>query len=290
MAQATEYGINLGNVLSEAEQIAEARISNRLAARAMQDEEALRAQRGNVLAGSNSPLAGMAAIDPAAANDVRTFLNGLSEDDRKVAEQNVDQIGRMAAFVLTSDDPEKAYQQVYASIDPKVRTQTKMPSAYDEGWVKLQLANAQSVDEIIKADAQALTDLNKDAPSGYQWTDKTKSALRPVKGGPHDPAVEGAKGGLETGIINAIRSTVTGQFDGFYDPQTGEIGFADPTQAGRALAVMAEAEANAMKGDTPAIAVQKAMKTVEGLTPAVTETPAPSTTTVNPADPLGLGL
>lgn len=287
---ASPYGIDLGNVLGKAEDITAARIKNRLANQQLKDTEALREERTNVLASSASPLAGMAAIDPTSAIEVGNFLSGLEDDEREILDRNINEIGQMAAWVLagTEEEREDRYQQVRGSVSEDIRQ--NMPGTYDEKWVKLNLAKAQSIADILKDPGASSEILLDGAPSGWRWTDATKTKLTFTPGGPNDPAVKGEDGGaaLEPSVSNAIRNATATQFDGIFNPTTGEFSVMDPTKAPTMLKVAARAEELVVAGENILNAVNKAMAELGGATatPAPGGTPAPA----NPTDPLGLGL
>ena len=276
---ADQYGFDLANVLANAEDIRGARLRNRLGMEAADRDAAARGEVANVMSSMGGPLSGLAAIDPERAGQLQTFIGNLKGEERANYERAIDQAGRALAFVKTSDDPEAAYQVVLGQLPEDIRS--KAPPTYDAQWVDMQLAQAQSVNDILKGGATAF-DATDGAPSGYAWADPGKGSLKPIPGGPKDPAAAGGEvGALEVGIANAIRSTVVQQFGGTYDPMTGEFAFGDPSQSGRALEVMALAEDFAAKGDNPANAVKKAFAAAG---------PVPAAEPAAGADPLGLGL
>jgi len=161
---ADEFGIDLGNVLGKVEEIRNARIRNRLGETQLADADAAKAARAQAIGGDvQGGLSSLAAIDPTQATQLQTYFSGLDDTQKAAAAANIDQIGRAAAYVLSSDDPELAYQQVRGMItDPKV--QQSMPATFDQGWVELQLANASSIDDILKRGAPAERDLTTVAP------------------------------------------------------------------------------------------------------------------------------
>lgn len=307
---ADQFGIDLGNAFQRAEEIQAARIANQFrpalnqlaveegtqmnalrglqlqeAQQGLADENALRSARGAALteAGVTGPKAEIAIISPAEAAKVQDYVAGLDEEGRKKAAEQIDRMGRIANYVLNAEDPAAAYADALELIPEKDRAGA--PKEYDEKWVKLQLGRATALNDLFGE----TEDLIKNAPSGYRFTNKDRNELRPIKGGPQDPATKG-ESGLKTTQSNAIRSTVTSQFGGTYDPQTGAIVGLDPTQAERALAVMADAEAFLIADGAIGIAqaVQKAMAKNPG---SKTEAaPAGDDTNVDENDPLDLGL
>lgn len=148
---ADQFGINYGNVLASAEDITAARTRNVLARNQMDDDAQARKLREQALGGDKGALNSLAAVDPAQAAQLNTYISGLKDEERANLAQNTEQIGQAAAYVLGSDDKEAAYQQVRASLPPEI--QSKMPTAYDENWTELQLANASTIDQILKRNA-----------------------------------------------------------------------------------------------------------------------------------------
>lgn len=150
---ADQFGIDLGNALGKAEEITAARIRNRLSGNALDDELRKRKGRENALAGNSSPLAGLAIMDPAQANQVQSFLSNLKDEERETVRLNNERIGQVAAFVLNSDDKEGAYQRARAQAPEEMKA--LMPATLDENWALLQLARASKIDDIIKLGGKA---------------------------------------------------------------------------------------------------------------------------------------
>lgn len=277
---ANQFGIDLGNALARAEEIRAARITNQFRAKSLEleqtgaeqrnalgaiqlqqaqqgvaDDNALRAARAQALEGVTDPTKPIALISPAEATKTLDYMTTLDKAGREKAAARIDQMGRLANYVLTSDDPQAAYAEVLDLL-PEDQRQAAPPQ-YDEKFVKLQLARATALSEI----AGQTEDLIKNAPSGYRYTDSSRTTLVPIKGGPKDPNTIGETG-LKTDKSNAVRATVLSQFGGTYDPQTGAFSLMDPEQAPRMLQVMDAAEA-ALKADPSlgiAQAVRKAMQ------------------------------
>lgn len=277
---ASQWGIDLGNALARAEEIRAARITNQFRAKSLEleqtgaeqrnalgaiqvqqaqqgvdDENAIRAARGEALAGVNDPTKPIALISPAEATKTLDYMTSLDETGRKKAAERIATMGRMANYVLTSDDPQAAYADVLSQLPEDQRKAA--PAQYDEKFVKLQLARAAALSEI----AGQTEDLIKNAPSGYRYTDASRTSLTPIKGGPQDPATKG-ESGLKTTQSNAVRATVVSQFGGTYDPITGAFSLMDPEQAPRMLQVMDEAEA-ALKAD-PSLGIAQAVRKAMG--------------------------
>lgn len=283
---ANEFGIDAGNVLSRAEEIAAARIRNKFLPKALEleqqaavrgnamgDIQLAEAQRGfgdeNAMRGVRQTLASEAGLPPTEVSGVtispqqtaqlKTYISARSEEEVANIVGNLDKTGKAAAYIKSAKDPAKAYLEVKGMLPAEIQKQ--MPAEYDPEWADATLAHVTEATEIINS-ISASKDEKKDAPSGYEWDADGKS-LRPIKGGPHDPSAKGA-GGLETAAANGIRSTVALAFDGEYDPQTGEFSLLDPTQANRMVEAVARAQeiAIANPGMAPGRAVSQALAEV----------------------------
>lgn len=277
---ADEYGIDLGNVFARAEDIKAARIRNKFA-----EKDAALAQQGTVLQNEMAAInlqqaqreeadtmtarnargvaaraAGLPAADvalvtigPAKAQELRTFFENLDESKRDSYLQNVEDLGKAAAYVKTAKDPEAAFLEVKSLLPKEV--QAAWPATYDPGYIDLTVAQALEVKDILgkKATGQG------DAPSGYEWL-PDGSGLKPIKGGPHDKPGEG--GGIETAAANGIKSTVAMAFGGTYDPVTEQFAITDPSQANRMIDVIALAQEKLIANPSmaPGRAVQMALQ------------------------------
>lgn len=284
---ADEFGIDVGNVLARVEDIKAARIRNKFAPKdaelaqqanvmqndmaALQLQQARRAEgdimtergaRGDAAkaAGLPAPQAALVTINPAKAQELSTFFNNLDEDQRKTYAQNVEDMGKAAAYIKTSKDPEAAFLEVKGMLSPEL--QKKLPATYDADFVDMALAQALEVKDILSGGGGK----KSDAPSGYEWN--PDGSLKPIKGGPHDPATK-TGGGLETAAANGIRSTVALAFGGEFNPATGEFSVMDPNEASQMIDVIALAQEKMIANPSlaPGRAVEQALKEA-GVQPA----------------------
>lgn len=289
---ASAYGIDLGAALSRAEEIKAARINNAFRPRQLEqgvelndqaivagaqnnamgavnvqqaqqgqaDTATLREARAKVIADPNHK-EGLGDIGIIAPNELQGWTAEFAAQDKRTQEKtldNINQVGNLAAYVLNSEDPAKAYAASRKSMPPEL--QKIVPEEYDQQWVEVQLAKATT---LAQKAAQTQT-LTKGAPANYMWTDETHTKLQPIPGGKADPASK-PSGAVPVAVSNAIRATTVQLFGGTYDPQTGGFAGLDETQATRALDIMAAAEELVnSEGLTPAVAVQKAFKAKGG--------------------------
>lgn len=275
---ADQYGVDLGNVLSRAEDIQAARIQNQFRPKLLQqqatgndlanqgaavglsdkrraynDETHARNLRAAAAGGDTGAMTGLATIDPGGAKQFHDYLDSLDEDKKKQVGETIDKMGKLITYVKGADDPDKAYLKAKELLTPDAQAQ--MPATWDADWGDATLAQALELKDLVTKNG------GKDAPSGYRW--EPNGNLAPIPGGPADKKGKGGDS-LDTTAANGIRATVAQQFGGEYDPQTGEFSLLDRTQAPRMLEVMAKAQ-DMLRDDpsiTPARAVQDAMKAV----------------------------
>jgi hypothetical protein len=293
---ANQWGIDLGNALARAEEIKAARINNAFRPRQLEqgvelndqaivagaqnnamgavnvtqaqrgeaDTTALREARAKVIADPNHT-EGLGDIGIIAPNELQGWTAEFAAQDERTRAKtldNINQVGNLSAYVLSAEDPAKAYAEARKSMSPEL--QKLVPETFDQTWVEVQLAKATTLAQKA-AQTQSLT---KGAPANYMWTDETHTKLTPIPGGKADPANKPSSA-VPVAVSNAIRATTVQLFGGTYDPQTGGFAGLDETQATRALDIMAAAEQLVVdKGLTPAIAVQQAFKDGGGKVPA----------------------
>lgn len=297
---ADRFGIDLGNVLRSAEEIKRARIENQFrkrdlelgqqgqeqtnamnalrldeARRGVADENVLRSTRGAMAtaAGMTPQQAALVTISPAKADEVRKFFNEADEAKRTELVNTVDQMGQAAAYVQSSADPAAAYLRVKEMMPEKVQAQ--MPAQYDENYVLKSLSQATEMRQLL--DTLQPKEKAK-PPANYEWAEDGTS-LRPIKGGPADPATKAKEaGGLETAEANGIRSTVAVAFGGMYDPISGEISGLDPEEGSRMVDVVARAQeiAIAEPGIAPARAASRALAEAGMSAPAAAPATSPA--------------
>ncbi len=284
-------GIDVGNILSNVEQIKSARIQNIINERSLTDEEKLRDLRGKALDGRIDAMNQMAVIDPKQAEEVRRYYAGLKDDEKKQFDENVTKAGQMGAWVLNQPNREQAYadaREMLMETNPKLAAQ--MPEKFNESWVELQVAQASTMKDIIDQGDGGKPNTTG-APKDMMWT-KDGTGVVPIPGGPLDPKNKAtAPNSLDNAVSSNIRLAVQQAFGGMYDPVTGEMGFNDPTTAQRAMGVMAQAEKLAQGGMAPLQAVQQAMQQAGGnvLTPGAAPA-TPGAPLASPAAPAPGGV
>lgn len=156
---ANAFGIDLGQVYRTVEAVKGARQSREQNALMMdwkkEDREAAR-QRGNALSelrskastGDQHAMQQLNAFDPEEAKKMLDSFNAMDERQRKQAQDNIDAVGKMSAYVLQSENPEQTYQLARQSVSPELAA--KMPEQYDPNFLQMQLARARQIDDLLK--------------------------------------------------------------------------------------------------------------------------------------------
>lgn len=319
---ADKFGFSLGNVLSQAEQIARARIENKFAPRRMQlaeeaavtgnaaaalqlgetrrrlgEDAMIRDARAGVVAaqpGLTDQERTLITLSPNEADELRDTFDQLDEKGRKALADNIEQIGQAAAYIKASPNPEQAYLDVKGMLPEDIQAQ--MPPQYREQDVDAWLAQATEFNELI-TEMKGNTEDRPNPPSGYRWT--AGGGLAFIPGGPQDPATKGG-GGLDTTAANGIRSTVALAYGGEYNPTTGEFSLLDPEEAAQMIEVVARAQEIVAEDNSiaPGRAVQMALQevgkgNVTAPPPGGGNAAVGATTSYGPGgtpDPLGLGI
>jgi len=278
-------GINLANILQNAEQIKSSRMANQvnafnyqnaqedrkfelserqnaLAAREQQAQQAqqMNQLRGQVATGDQQALRQFIAINPQEGKQILEAYTKMDEPAKKAAQQNIDMLGRMAAYVLQSDNPEQAYQEVRANINPE--DAKGMPETFDRNFVTMQLARAREIEEILKPqanpDVKTFGDQDVMFQGGKEIGRTTSNALLRAQ---QSAKVEGDKGGIKTADESLMYRQSAELFGGIFDQQ-GNLQNLDPNTRANVQAVATEATRMRQSGEanSAADAVSKAAR------------------------------
>lgn len=155
---ANQYGIDMGNVLSTVESVKnsrQARQNNDTKMDWAKEDRDIARQRSKTLnvlrseasTGDQAAVSALVSFDPKEAEKVISSIKGMDDMQRKQVKDNVDQIGRMSAFVLQAEDPESAYQLVMQNLPEETRQ--GMPENFDPNFVQMQLAKAKELDQLL---------------------------------------------------------------------------------------------------------------------------------------------
>ena len=166
---ANMYGIDLGQAYRDVEAIKGAKTQNRLADLQLGEvereieqrpiKEAEEKKRLNVLTGLRQEAAGgdtgaqqqLLALDPEGG---ASFIDALSKMDQTkldATKRNVEEIGRLSAYVLqgvTPEEQQRRYGMMYNGLDPSI--QSKLPDVYDPQFMEMSLSKATAMDKLLE--------------------------------------------------------------------------------------------------------------------------------------------
>lgn len=148
---ANALGIDLAAVYQGVDAVKTARLRNQLAEQAMADQQELKTARGLAASGAAGGFEALAVIDPSEALQFRNYFDGLKEKEKaekiKEAREGVEEMGKLAATVASSDDPESTFNAVRESLPPHMKE--KLPQQYDPQAIDLMLARLMDTDQLL---------------------------------------------------------------------------------------------------------------------------------------------
>lgn len=248
---ANAFGIDLGQVYRTAEAVKGARQSREHNALMMdwkkEDRDAAR-QRGNALselrskasAGDQQAMQELNAFDPEEAKKMLDSLSKMDERQRQQTQENIDAVGKMSAYVLQSENPEQAYQLARQSVSPELAA--KMPEQYDPNFLKMQLARARQLDELLKNPERMTFGTEDRLYKDGQVVERTTSSQELDRQTSRQNALTRASG--DGGLKSADESLMYRQagelLGGLFDQQ-GNLQNLDPTTRGKVQSIATEA-------------------------------------------------
>jgi soluble lytic murein transglycosylase-like protein len=212
---------NLGDILTQAEQIKSARLRDQMAQQQMQDQQAERQALGQLFGGSNptpnSPAIGaLMRVNPQMGFQVQKYFDGLSEDQRK---READK-WKVAAPALTD-----MMQIPYAQ--RRDYLQRAAPVLTANGWTPEELQSFDPSDENLRALAHSAMTVNEviDAntlkwnPIGENGSFATDQFGNPVgSGNPFAP--QSGKQPTADAVFGSLIQQESGGRPGIRGPQT----------------------------------------------------------------------
>lgn len=259
---ADQYGINMNNVLN-AHRAGEKRRDEREAKNAARTRNALLANlRLGATNGDQNSMQSLMVIAPDEAQQLMTVMEKMDEKQKAKLQQATESMGRIAASILTSENPSEAYNQFRESMPDMAKD---MPTEYNESYVQLQLARARELDDILQNPSKITFGQNDELWKDGQRVDSTTSqnALnqQAKANEPFQPA---------SADENAMYRQSVELFGGLFDAQ-GNIQSLDPELRTRAQEVARLASRMFMDGGgqmTRSEAVSQAYQQVTGRSPA----------------------
>lgn len=210
-------------------------LDNRAAAAAAAQQE--NALRGKVAQGDQGAMRQFIALKPDEGTKILEAFAKMGEQEKKQATENVDAAGRMAAYVLQSENPEQAYERVRKNVNPEM-AQT-MPEQYDRNFVTMQLARAREIEELLKPAANPEVDVKAFGSQDImfrngQEVERTGSNALLKEGGAGD------SGGIKSADESLMFRQAAELLGGLFDPQ-GNLQNLDPNTRSKVQAIATEA-------------------------------------------------
>lgn len=264
---ANALGFDLGKTMMTAETIRGARDDRASREAARQRGQAVNALRGRVAAGEEGAMNEFVALAPEEAKQTLDAYNAMDEREKAQTAENVDAIGRMAAYVIQAEDPAAAYAQVRGSLAPEMAQ--GIPEAYDPNFVQMQLARARELDDLLanpeKVTIGAEDRLYRDGrviESAVSDSERTRQNSRGNALIRAEASKSGGGGTIKSADTNAIYRQASSLFGGAFDPTTGRISGLDSDAMGKVQSITEEASRQYAEGEasTHAGAVSQAAR------------------------------
>lgn len=166
---ANQYGIDLGQMYSQVENIKSQRLANKSnqmdldtktrleeerparEAAALKRQNTLSTLRQQSAAGDSAAAQQLISLDP--ENGPKFMEAVYKADDRQLEamKRSVDEMGNISSFVLQGKTPEEQaarYARARQSVSPEIKQ--KFPEQYDPNFMQLSLSKAMSMDKILE--------------------------------------------------------------------------------------------------------------------------------------------
>lgn len=234
----------------------EDRESNKAATEAQQQRNALLARlRGQAAQGDEAAQRELITVDPKAGKEFLDAFNALDERGQAQAKQNLETLGRSAAYIRNAQDPVAAYNTVRQNLAPEVAA--KMPEEYNPDWVEFSLARTQELTDLLE-NPQLITFGGEDRlyRGGQQVEATTSNALLREQEQTKRKAIETAQQAapdVKAADINAIYRQSAELLGGIFDQQ-GNLQTLDPNARANVQAITTEAARLLQSGEARNIA------------------------------------
>lgn len=255
-----QYGIDMGNILRTVETVKSARQAreqnkqkmdwkreDRAAAKEQaqqqQERNALLARlRGRAASGDQQAQRELITLDPEGAKTFMDAYNAMDEQGKQQTKDNLEVLGRTAAYIRNSQNPEQAYQTARANLAPEVAQ--RMPEQYNPDWVEFSLARTQELAELTENPEMITLGGEDRLYRGGRQVEATESnALLREREKTEREAIkvtQEAAPELASSDINAIYRQSLGLFETMTDQQ-GNIRLLDPNKTADVQAITTEA-------------------------------------------------
>lgn len=237
---ANQFGIDLGEAIGQAQTIKRNSLLLQKATREEDTANKLISARQRLANGDQSAMSDMLVLSPEETHQYSNAIGRMDENQRKQSEENLHQVGAMAATILHSENPEQAYQWVKTQVSPEIAS--TMPDQYDQNWVAYHLAAAKDGMTLLGKMTGPPTKITVGTEDVVY--DKNGKEIARTKSGEqvrHDKAQSQRAGELKSADESLINKEVSQTFGGIYNPMTGEVKFSDPQAGQKAQQITADA-------------------------------------------------
>ena len=268
---ANRFGIDVGQLYRDKENIEGARTRNKMASLQLGEAERVIEQRPikeaaakkrnamltdvrtKAATGDDSAQRQLLSIDPEGG---ASFIKSVGDmDDRKLeaTKRSVDEMGRMSATIINAspEKQEKLYQQMLSTLPPE--SAAKMPKNLDLNFLEVSLSKAMAMDKILE-NPKAVTVGGEDIL--YKQGREIERGKRPVKSG----SGSGGDGGLKSGDESLMYRQAAERLGGMFDA-AGNLQALDPETRSKVQGIATEATKIFQRGGvTRSQAVEEAAK------------------------------
>lgn len=247
---ANRFGIDVGELYRDKENIKGARTRNKMASLELGEAERVIEQRPikeaaakkrnamltglrqKAVTGDDSAQRQLLAIDPEGG---ASFINAvLKMDDRNIesARRKVDEMGQMSATIINAAPEKQArlYQQMLTTLPPEAVA--KMPKDLDLNFLEVSLSKALAMDKILENPKSIQVGGEDVVYQRGKEIDRAKRPIKPVKGS--------SSGGLKAGDESLMYRQAAELLGGMFDA-AGNLQALDPETRTKAQAIATEA-------------------------------------------------
>ena len=240
---ANRFGIDMAELYRNKEAISGARTRNKMAELQLGEAEyqieqrpiiaakqearnkLLTDVRGKASTGNIPAQQQLLTIDPENGPAFIDAVGKMSEEQRRIAKESVDTIGRYSATILNAAPEKQAllYQQMLESLPEETRA--KMPAEFNPQFLEMSLAKANTMDQILE-NPQAIN--VGDTDISYKGGREVERGKVPVKDSGSGSSSGSGSGGTKSADESLMYRQAGELLGGIFDQQ-GNITNLDPT-------------------------------------------------------------
>lgn len=263
-------GINLANILQNVEQLKSARQAREMNSLRMQqaekqlgymdedrawemserqntlaDREAkakqaqqMNALRDKVATGDQQAMRQFISLSPEEGKQILESFHKMDDRQKQQVAENIETIGRMAAHVLTSENPEEAYDKVRKNLNPEAAK--GMPEKYDRNWLTMQTARIREVEDILKGEPNPQVDVKTFGDQDIMFRNGQEVERTGSNALLRAQQSDKAEGGIKTADESLMYRQTAELLGGIFDQQ-GNLQNLDPNTRSKVQAIATEA-------------------------------------------------